>query len=245
MLQKFTSLAILPKLLDSFMSKDTPFAKGRNTSLSPAQISMKPILVFTEKVVSGKATVKVNEKKKADTNGSEGPFKKRLFIKDYASKQLCTSKNFEEHIRSLVLIQSLNKTMSMPFRLGIHQAYASLVSSEHISSIHKPYYDKMNFMQMKKSFNIESTTSSKYLHALINKNVHDKRQSSFGSEVTQGRHESNLEDYLHVPEIKIPTVNKRLSLIQDKDNLSELQCLIRENIEFFTATEQDESTYFR
>ena len=46
-------------------------------------------------------------------------------------------------------------------------------------------------------------------------------------------------------EDKDPDMNKVLASTEDKDHLSEIQCLIRENVEIFTATEQDTKAHFR
>ena len=224
---------MLPKLLDPFISRETPCANERNTCLSSLQIPMKPIIVSTQKIVSSMLPVGVHKKREADSNWSEGPLKKRQFTRDHititdVNRQLCRNSNkIEEHIRTLFLIQSLNKTM--PFFLDTRQANPSLVNNAHTSSIHDPQHHKLDLKLMKKSYDIESTTNS----------------SSFGSEAKKHRQESDLKSCLHVFKNEFPTENKQLSLTQDKDNLSELQCLIRENIEYFTATEQDESTYFR
>ena len=236
---------MLPKILDTFISTESSCVIDRkNTCFSPLQIPMKPIFVSTKNIASSKLPVKVNEKRKADTSCSEGPVKKRHFTKDhtvsaYVSRQLCTRKEIEEHIRTLFLIQFLNKTL--PFFLGTHQA--SLVNNAHAPIIHDPQYQKLNLKPMNKLFYFENQTSSKNHTLTNNKKAH--RQRSFDCEATQGRHESDLKNCLHALENEHHTVNKQLSLIQDKDNLSELQCLIRENIELFTATEQDKSTYFR
>ena len=239
---------MISKPLGPFVTVKTRFVNETSTSLSPLKIPMKPILVSAKKVASRKATVQANQKRKIDTNGSEGPLKKRHIVNmpatsTYVNRQLCSSKKIEEHFRALLLIQSLNKTI--PYFLGAHQLCPALVNNVHVSNIHDSQHHKLNLKTMNKLFYFESTTSSKDLYTLPIKKACITRQTSFGNDATQSRQESGLKNCLHVFENKLPTVNKQLSLIQDKNNLSELQCFIRENIELFTATEQDESTYFR
>ena len=208
--------------------------------LSPLQVPVKPMIAATKMIPNHKDYIQVHEKRKADSNDSEGPLKKRRFAEPvpssaYDNMQSCTSKMIEHHIRALNLIQSLNKTTNFSL---CAQVNPSLVNIANGSSIYKSqYYDKLRFYLMQDPLNLKSTT----LDTLLRRSMHQKLQSSFG----RGKCKSVPEISLNILDNELFTPNKRLSKTQDKDNLSELQCLIRDNIELFTATEQDKNTYFR
>ena len=207
-------------------------------------------------------TVKLSGKRKAITGDSAGPLKKRAIKngqymeKSYPSTT--TTRRCEgSHLENLNNLLNIN--LVAPSIAWLCKPNSSFINSS------QAWHSQGKILNMYKPFNLclhpFQSNQQGMMHKIFCKQnqvhlpQHAKTFGPFASSVQN--HMNNLalnnipqNDIKSNPvsmafENKPPNMSKVLASTQDKDHLSEIQCLIRENVEIFTATEQDASSYFR
>ena len=192
-------------------------------------------------ITSDEFRPQVHRKRKVQGNSSS-PLKKRHIVPNSIAYDNGQSKKMvDDRLRTLNFINNINKAMTLPF--NSYHIYPAMINTTNYASILMSKHCKRNFDSTQTFFRFKSAASSKDLCATLHANVNTIKQAK-SNDIMQNQLTSDCNTPLH-PSQNSLVKNKLLSLRHDKDNLSELQCLIRENIELFTASEEDENSYFR
>ena len=144
---------------------------------------------------------------------------------------------------SLIALDDGQSKKMVDDRFNLYRIYPTLMNTTNYSNILMSKYYKRNFDSAQTSFRFKSAASSKDLFATLYSNVTTNKQAK-SNDIMKNQLTFDCIVPLHLPKNNL-VKNRLLSLRHDKDSLSELQCLIRENIELFTASEEDENSYFR
>lgn len=251
---------MLSKSIALFIPKDL-HTNEVNPSLKQSCILKNSILNETKKITTTETVSKVNAKRRATSSNSNGPLKKRVLLKtdpfSYNSANVsgstCESAKglVDNPVHAFDVIKNLNIYNATPFAVGSYQETSQLLSSTqmlhyqaNILKIHDTWnYSLSLFNCIQQGLKYEKDNTKAPIATSQDNNTYSSQDYAIlfqnnadiytRDKETQGSEQEN------------PNLYMELALTQDKENLSELQCLIRENIEIFTATEKDKNTHFR
>ena len=204
---------------------------------------------------SGKSLLKLNGKRQVVTSTSDGPLKKRAVVQNEQRMQIpdsaiITTKSLvDNRMRAFGLAKNFDSDLFAPFTPRSHETNSPSFLKFH--EWYKVYLSQLPCIQQWVKYKINGQTglapSSETTPACASNGSIALFETHKDSLVEDVKDKNQVNSAFLDMKVEKETSEycKGLALIQDKDHLSELQCMIRENIEIFTATEQDANSHFR
>ena len=207
---------------------------------------------------SDKKSSELNRKRKANVSTSAGPLKKRAISHDQGTEQSftkttkrCTNRNSD--LEKVDLMKTMNVSLlgssiarSCKSNSAFLNSHQLLLSQPSIFDLYKPCNSLLYPLQSIRQSIIHQSFHDKKLTPAFGHSKHCEpfasRVQSHLNEISKNKAESDINAE---PIENTPSICKVLASTEDRDYLSEIQCLIRENVEIFTATEQDATSHSR